>query len=175
MPAARRGEKVFVKWLMRGPAEKRRLADQVIACIVPIFEQAGFSWAQACFYGRPQINEIPLERRNDDGSVDFVSISFNKFRKPQFDIQGLRLAPHDNRHWIRNGYLVWKQDDDVRYTRWGPKWWQVNRVQAEKESVEVVRNLVPQLLNYLVGDQPGPNVRVWPTLRSEAGEGVTAR
>jgi len=157
-----KGEKVFLKWLARGPAEKRRLADQVIANITPIFEQAGFSWVGTCFYGRPQINEIPMERRNDDGTVDFVSISFNKYRKPQFDLQALRLAPPDHRHWTKNAHLVWKQDDDVRYKRWGPKWWELDRAQAENKAVGRVRDLAPQLIAYLGGEQPGPNVRVWP-------------
>lgn len=167
MSEARNSEKVFVKWLMRGHTEKRRLADQVIDRIVPVFEQAGFSWVQSSFYGRPQINEVPMERRNGDGTVDFVSISFNKNRKPQFDIQVLRLVPPEHRRWSKNAHLVWKQDDDVRYKRWGPKWWQLERIQAEKRTVEIVRGFVPQLLAYLSGEPPGPNVRVWPEKGAE--------
>jgi len=155
-------EKSFLNWLARGSEAKRRLGDKVIASIVPIFEQAGFSWAASCFYGRPHINEIPMERQNADGTVDFISISFNKYRKPQFDVQALRLVPPDHRRWSKNAHLVWKQDDDVRYKRWGPKWWQWERTKAEDKAVEMIRHLVPQLLDYLSGAPPGPNIRIWP-------------
>lgn len=168
-----KGEAVFLKWLARGPAEKRRLADQVIASVVPVFEQAGFAWVKTGSNGRPQINEIPMERRNDDGSVDVVSILFNKYREPYFDVQVLRLTPPDYSHWTKNASLVWKQDDDVRYKRWGPKWWELDRTRAEKRAVERVSALAPQLLTYLSGEYSGPNVRVWPTLR--VGKEETAR
>jgi hypothetical protein len=160
------GESLFMKWLARGPVEKRRLADAVIAIVVPVFEKAGFSSVKTDSYGRPQVNEMAMERCNDDGTVDIVSILFNKYRKPYFDVQVLRLVPPDYSHWAKNAHLVWMQDDDVRYKRWGPKWWQLDQAKAGKVVVERVRSLVPQLIDYLDDQKIGPNVRVWPTLRT---------
>ena len=170
-----KGESLFLKWLARGPVEKRHLADRVISIVVPFFEEAGFSWVKSGSNVRPQINEIAMERRNGDGSVDVVSILFSKYRKPFFDVQVLRLMPPDYSHWAKNAHLVWKQGDDVRYKRWGPRWWQLDQVKACNSVVDRVLSLSPQLLDYLADQQIGSNVRVWPTLRTRAEEAETER
>ena len=160
---AAKSQKAFLKWLDRGPAEKRFLADEVIASVVPIFLQAGFVWVDVCFdIGRPQVNEIPLERRHGDGTVDFVSILFNKYRAASFDIRGGTKRPDGSGgwDWVKAAALVWKQDDGFRFRRWSRKWWEFNRQAAEKRVAERVAGLSPQLVAYLNGNEAGPNVRV---------------
>lgn len=163
MSKARKSEKVFVKWLLRGPERMRDTGEKVVATIVPLIENAGFIWVDKTFdIGPVQANEIALERTNVDRSVDFISIYFDKYRKPKFEVWGGTKRPDtpNDWEWVKGATLVWKQDDGYRYKQWAPNWWQLSRTAAKTKVVNDVARYIPQMIGYLNGEPPGPNVRV---------------
>ncbi len=153
--------KRFHKWLNLSPHETRHLASRVESLLVAGLEELGFSLPSG-----PRLlpgldilgREIELERSAGD-SVDTVTISFDKYRRPRFQVNVARrmtLAPHQVVHSCN---LVAHSGQYFYF--WGKPWWLPSILWTDWRAdhlVDSIKFRLPQIDQFLSSGRRGPNI-----------------
>jgi hypothetical protein len=112
----------FSRWCQLGGPRLRLLADRVETDLLPAWATSGFSRCETDpVFGEPVPGgEILLSRAMGD-DVAFISIMFDKYHRPAFQIALIRRKakpPHD---MVFSGNLV--SSPKGNYQFWGKPWW----------------------------------------------------
>lgn len=114
----------YEKWKRLCPQQTRYMCRLIEAEITPFFIKSGFSWISVSYHDPEWVvsgNEICLERLNEE-SVDTLSISFDKYRRPSFQVGLIRRKKTKGNEFIRSANLVSKKSE--YYHMWcKPRYW----------------------------------------------------
>ncbi|WP_331352867.1 hypothetical protein [Cellvibrio sp. UBA7671] len=115
-------KKKYSKWKNLCPPETRYLCEKIEQEIVPFFLGIGFQWISVSYHDPEWVvsgSEIDLERINED-SVDTLSIAFEKYRSPRFQICLIKRKKIQGNEFLRSASLVKKSSE--YYRMWGKPW-----------------------------------------------------
>ena len=155
------GEERFRRWLERRSADEGLLVERLLDKIVPILTGTGFKRVSTPVEGgRVQVGEVRFERSNPDATVTYVSIGFGVTRRSRFNIVAAVLYQREDGEWLskRTGWLVWRKRIEAKYKVWKPRKLSLNRALAIEDVVGRAAQAFPQLMRFLEGETPGPNV-----------------
>ena len=151
----------FAKWLSFGPPETRQLGSLVESELVPALEKLGFSvtgdrrlLVDLSVLGR----ELELERSTDD-CVDVITINFDKYHRPRFQVSAARRLTQPPHAFVRACNLV--PSSRHSYFFWGKPWWLPTRLWTTGRAFRLVASIrarLPQLDLFLSTTQRGPHV-----------------
>jgi len=151
--------RAFKRWLALGPKSREAQASYAMRLFLPALEVVGFKWVEKGFDGvNAQVNAIELERENVQGQIDFISIIFDKYRSPRFQIAlgtKEKLVPHK---WVRGGRIVRRKSGLDKHNWWGAKWWHLNKGVRFAFAVNEVFAILPQAVDFLSNGTVGPNI-----------------
>jgi hypothetical protein len=152
-------KRAFLRWLALGAKKREAQTKRAIAAFLPTLKAAGFEWIEKSFDGvSAQVNAIELERENVEGQIDFVSIIFDKHRRPKFQIAlGTKEKAFPHR-WVRGGRVVWHKNGLDKHNWWGAKWWHLNKEDAFDAAVKEVTGILPQAIDFLSNGAVGSNI-----------------
>ena len=120
--------------------------------IVPFFIKSGFSWISVSYHDPEWVvsgNEIDLERINDE-SVDTLSISFNKYCSPTFQLSLIRRNKIKGNEFIRSARLV--ASGSEYYHFWCKPWYWPTKLWPNALSareVKKVKSKLSQLVEFI--------------------------
>ena len=140
------------KWAALGGPSLTYLVEQVTGEIVPFFLANGFRRVSR-YMDDPgdaiSARQIRLERRRD-GEIEGVSITFDKYHRPAFQIQVERRVATGTQDWVRAANVVKRPGQYLCF--WGAPWWLPARLWPRAASRHVaarVRVLSPATLAFL--------------------------
>lgn len=151
----------FKRWQGHLPRETKVLSDNIEATLVPKVLSAGYE-VQDLFFGdrkdRVSPSEIHFERVEGE-RINYVTFSFDKYRRPKFQVHfGSRqiVAPFA---LLSRGNLVSKSGEYYHF--WGKPWWLPNSMWSDRCSTNVVQTVaakLDQVFDYLQTGARGPNI-----------------
>jgi hypothetical protein len=153
----------FATWCRLGGPQLIDLADQVSSVLVPIFVENGFS--RVATYMRDPADmvsarEIRLERSREE-EIEGVTINFDKFRRPRFQVSVDRRHAAEAHDWVRAANIVKRPRQDICF--WGSPWWLPTRLWSPACSRRIVKRLratAPDMLAFLDDGQRSRYLRV---------------
>jgi|GEM_PF-4743855 len=135
----------------------RALANLVEEQLVPAYLAAGFHRAAIYMNDPMEVvsgREVHLERQ-ENGVIQFVTLNFDKYRRPAFQMHIGCRGTNSNRTWIRSANVV-KRRGQLLHS-WGKPIWLPVQWWTEGMSSRVINRLVamtPEVLAFLEGGQP---------------------
>ena len=152
-------KRAFLRWLTKGSKERETQARHALTTFLPPLLQAGFEWVEKDFEGyNSQVNSISLERGDSQGNIDFISIIFDKHRKPKFKIVAGTKKLNPPYEWIKAGDIVRYRSETDQAKWWAPKFWQPNKKAVFNANVAKVAALLPQLIRFLDTGEVGSHI-----------------
>jgi hypothetical protein len=128
----------FSKWQNLAPPQTRHLSAAVDTELVPLFERAGFSRVGVTLR-QPDSpvsgKDIQLEREVE-GAIDSVTISFEKYATPRFQIHFSRRETSPPHSFVRSANLVARKRQYYHF--WGKPWWLPTKLWPRKQSQRTV-------------------------------------
>jgi hypothetical protein len=160
---AKTSEARFAKWCRLGGPQLVNLADQVSSVFVPIFLENGF--ARVSIYMRDpadtvSVREIRLERACGE-EIEGVTINFDKYRRPCFQVSVDRRRANGAKEWVRAANIVKRPKQYICF--WGSPWWLPRPLWSPARSQSVVGRLTaiaPDMLTFLDDGQRSRYLRV---------------
>lgn len=138
-------KKKYEKWKRLCPIQTRYMCSLIESEVVPFFIESGFSWVSVSYHDPEWVvsgNEIDLERINEE-SVDTLSISFDKYRNPTFQVSLIRRKKIKGNEFIRSANLVAK--DSEYYHIWCKPWYWPTKLWPNSLSVREVKKVKSEL------------------------------
>lgn len=153
----------FATWSRLGGHSLLSLADQISSAFIPIFAEHGF--ARVSIYMRDPTDtilarEIRLERLSGQ-EIEGVTISFDKYHRPAFQVSVDRRRAGKTKDWVRAANVVKRPQQYICF--WGAPWWLPARLWWPARSRKLAERLcaiAPDMLNFLDTGQPSRNLRV---------------
>jgi hypothetical protein len=154
-------EKRLAKWRNLAPAQTRVLIDGALDLLVPTLEAQGFE--RVGFVRLDSIHptsgrEIVMERVIGE-CVDEVTLNFDKFRRPRFQVQCSRRELSEPHRFIRSANLVLKSTQYYHF--WGKPWWLPTQLWpdgASQRALKQVKSHLSQVRPFLESAERGPNI-----------------
>ena len=154
-------QKRLRKWLNLAPLKTRHLGSCVEQVLVPSLERLGFDLptnrgllTEHLVLGR----ELELERKGGE-YVDTVTFSFDKYRRPRFQIYCARRAVAPPHAFLRSCNLV--ANNMQYYYFWGIPWWYPTAWWSNNRSdllINFIEGRLAQLDRFLASADSGPNI-----------------
>jgi hypothetical protein len=160
---AKTPEARFATWCRLGGPSLISLAEQISSAFIPIFAEHGF--ARVSIYMRDPgdtilAREIRLERLSE-GEVEGITISFDKYHRPAFQVSVDRRRTVKAKDWVRAANVVQRPQQYICF--WGSPWWLPARLWSRPRSRKVAERLcaiAPDMLAFLDGGQLSRHLRV---------------
>jgi len=155
--------KRFSRWQSRAPRESRVLSELLESRITPVFEAQGFSRVGIALGRSDQpvdSDEIRLER-SSDAEIDTITIWFDKYRRPRFQIgfsRRMRTPPND---FIRSAHLTKRSTQYFCF--WGkpmffPRWLWSDR--SASREIDRIHRKIDQIVPFLEAGKRGRNIGI---------------
>jgi hypothetical protein len=153
----------FATWCRLGGAPLISLAEQISGTFVPIFIENGFTRVST-YMGDPSdrisAREIRLERLSGT-EIEGVTISFDKYRRPSFQVSVDRRQIAGGAGWVRAANIVKRPQQYICF--WGSPWWLPARLWSPARSWRVAERLcaiAPDMLAFLEDGRRSRYLRV---------------
>jgi hypothetical protein len=149
------------RWLRLAPPQTRHLVGLISGRASLLLAEKGFRPVELTL-GNPEwpISGRDLEfERAGTGFVDSVTISFDKYMSPRFQVLASRRVPEPPHSCIRAGNLVSRPTK--YYCFWGKPWWLPSWLWSARlsaASASRVESLLGQLFRMLEDGSRGPNI-----------------
>ena len=152
--------KGFRRWLKAAPEKVGEVFFSAASMIALALQGIDFELVDVEFDGgRPSAQELSFQRRPGNQTTQFASVIFDRRFRLRFQIsfgEKCNVAPHE---WVRAGSLVWQRKSDlVDYKWWGPRWWQLNKIEVFRRRAFEVAQLVPEIDRFLADGYKGKHV-----------------
>lgn len=160
---AKTPEARFATWCRLGGPSLISLAEQVSSAFIPIFTEQGFARVSIYMCDPSDTilaREIRLERLREE-EIEGVTISFDKYHRPSFQVRVERLRTIGTMDWVRAANVVRRPQQHICF--WGSPWWLASRLWTPARSQRAVERLcviAPDMLAFLEDGQLSRHLRV---------------
>ena len=151
----------FKKWQNLCPETTRALSALVDSKLTLVLGQAGFSRVDVSLgHSDDPVggNMIEFERWSPDW-VDSITINFEKYRAPRFQVHGHRRSIEPPHAFVRSANLVNRSTQYLHF--WGKPWWRPRLLwsrEASARTVSAVERDMEQLLRFLETGERGRRI-----------------